>query len=160
MGAILAESPALAGEYGRIFLSYGLETGRDDNFLDHPPLRIGLYQGIGWLATENAAAAGPALPCLVKALGVENHPLRGMAAYALRQLAKTAPGSAFLPCAGSGRDVWGEAETALARALAAESAAQGPPDMLDVLDGEREQRVSVADMLAQALGVVRQRLAL
>ena len=50
MGAALAMSPVLARAYSRVFLSYGYETGREDNFLDYAPLRCGVYVGAAMLA--------------------------------------------------------------------------------------------------------------
>jgi hypothetical protein len=166
MGAILAQSPALAAEYGRIFLSYGRETGREDNFLEHPPLRQGLYQGMGLLARANAAAVRPALPDLVQALGEDNRALKGMAAFALEQLARAVPDADFLPgdASGSGdgvrsgREDWLSAAAALDRAAKAENALPCPPELLEVFDGEQEKRVSVAEMLALAAAAVRRRL--
>jgi hypothetical protein len=165
MGCILAESPALAAEYSRIFLSYGYETGNDDNFLEHPPLRLGVFLGIGILAKANPEAAGPALPRLVQALADENRSLRGMAAFALRQLAEAVPDAEFLPGPESGaesgtgrRALWLEASAALDRAGEAEKAEGGAPEMVQLLDGETEKQVSTADLPASAAAVVRRRL--
>lgn len=87
MGCILAATPPLADEYARIFISYGYQTGKDDNFLDHVPLRRGVYWGIGRLAQTNALRASPAMPHLVAALRDEDGILCAFAAWALLQLA-------------------------------------------------------------------------
>lgn len=110
MGCILAESPALAAEYSRILISYGHDTGREDNFVDHAPLRRGVYWAIGRLAAANAAAASPALPHLVKALEDDDPGVQGMAAFALRQLAGHGParGTAAGGTAGDGQAATGE----------------------------------------------------
>jgi hypothetical protein len=92
IGAILAASSPLAGEFARILISYGYETGKDDNFLEHAPLRRGVYWGIGRLAQSNPAAAAPALPHLAAALEDDYWPIRGMAAWALTQMARHADG--------------------------------------------------------------------
>ncbi len=113
MGCILAESPALAEEYGRIFLSYGYETGKDDNFLDHGPLRSGLYWGIGRLAQANPEAARPALPHLLTALKQKEREICGMAAWAILQLARSLPDAFFAEDVP--RREWQEAAQSLAR---------------------------------------------
>lgn len=90
MACILAHSPALAGEYARILLSYGYETGKDDNFLDHAPLRRGVFWGMGYLALANLPATSGAVPHLIAALHDEDRPIRFFAAWALGVMAEGA----------------------------------------------------------------------
>jgi hypothetical protein len=113
IGAILGMSPVLAGEYARIFLSYGYETGREDNFIDHAPLRHGVYLGTAALATANFAAARPLLPHLAKALAAPEASIRAAAALTLRQLAMTAPSAEF---SGPARADWEQALVAVREA--------------------------------------------
>jgi len=113
IGAILAMSPVLAGEYARIFLSYGYETGGEDNFIDHAPLRYGVYLGAAALATANFAAARPLLPHLAKALIAPEAFIRAAAALTLRQLATVAPPADF---SGPARTDWEQALAAVREA--------------------------------------------
>ncbi len=87
MGCILAESPELAREYGRILLSYGHDTGIEDNFVDHAPLRRGVRWAIGRFAAARPEAALRALPQMVAALDDPDPEAAGLAAWALGQLA-------------------------------------------------------------------------
>ncbi len=98
MGEVLAQHRGLACEYHRILVSYITETGRDDNFIEHLPLRRGAHWGVGRLAEVHPDLALPALePCLQ---GLE-HPrfappdlheapdatVRGLSAWTLGSLA-------------------------------------------------------------------------
>lgn len=148
MGAILANSPALAGEYARILLSYAYRTGKADNYVEHPPLRRGVYWGIGRLAAGNAAQAMPALPHLAAALEGEEDPrARGMAAWALRQLAEQK---------GGGAERSGDWRAAALR----KGLLEARDDMsteIELLDGSRIRRVTLAALYKQALDAVPER---
>jgi len=115
MGAILAMSPALAGEYAVIFLSYGYEVGREDNFIHFAPLRYGVYLGVAMLATASFAAAHSFLPHLAKdkALAAPEAFIRAAAALVLRQLAVAAP---CVELAGTARADWEQALVAVREA--------------------------------------------
>ena len=152
MGCILAESAALAKEYGRILLSYGHDTGREDNFIEHAPLRRGVYWGIGRLAASNAAAAKPALPQLIKALGDKDAGVRTMAAFALGQLAAALP--AREKDAGDAAAQWREAERALEE-TAAEAGADAA--MTDLFDGQTVVAVTLAEMSERAVEALKDR---
>ena len=152
MGCILAESPALAREYGRILVSYGHDTGREDNFIEHAPLRRGVYWGIGRLASSNAAVAKPALPHLIKALGDEDAGVRIMAAFALGQLAANLP--AGERNAGDAAAEWRAAERALEK-TAAEAGAHAA--MTDIFDGRTVEAVTLAEMSDRALEALKDR---
>jgi len=88
MGEIMACHARLAAEYDRMLVSYVRETGDDDNFLDHPPLRRGVYWGIGRQAQAEPARMRLAVPALVRALDDEDGEGRGLAAWALGNLAE------------------------------------------------------------------------
>jgi len=154
MGAILAMSPVLAGEYARVFLSYGYETGREDNFVDHAPLRYGVYLGAAMLATVDFAAARPLLPHLVKVLAAPESPIRAAAALALRQLAVTAPAAAFSDPA---RADWASALAAVREA----AARQGTEIRLEYLECHNGGKIVSATgeiLFSQAAEAVEMRL--
>lgn len=91
MGEIMAVHKTLAGEFGRVLVSYIIETGRDDNFIDHLPLRIGAYWGVGRMAQEHPwqclSAVAPCLRGLGHPEGFENETssatVRGLCAWTL-----------------------------------------------------------------------------
>lgn len=88
MATIIVDIPSLGAEYERILLSYVMITGKDDNYIDHGPLRLGVYWGIGHIARNRKKAFTEALPWLNKSMDIENElACRGMAAWALSQLA-------------------------------------------------------------------------
>ena len=70
-GAILAAHRGLAETYGRVLISYVLDTGHNDNFCDHAPLRRSCYR-----AVRKLIEAWPDLP--------EVESLGGLAYRALR----------------------------------------------------------------------------
>lgn len=86
MAEVMANSDKLAAEYNRMLHSYIRETGDDDNFLDHPPLRCGVYWGIGRLAQARPDLMRRALPSLIFGLDDEDRQGRGVAAWALGNL--------------------------------------------------------------------------
>jgi hypothetical protein len=147
MGAILAMSPILAGEYAGIFLSYGYETGREDNFIDHAPLRCGVYLGAAMLAAANFAAARPLLPHLAKALAAPEAVIRVAAALVLRQLAVAASAVEF---SGSARADWEQALAAVREA----AAGQGTDVQLEYYEGGSIVSVAGAVLFSQAAEAV------
>jgi len=151
MGAVVSMSPALAREYARIFLSYGYETGKDDNFLDHAPLRRGVYQGAAMLARADYASARPLLPHLEKALADEDALVRASAGLALRELAGAAPASEF---SGPAAAPWEAALQAVTAARAGN--ANGEP--LEFLDNGVVVILAGSEVLAQAEEAVSRRL--
>lgn len=142
MACILAESPALAREYGRILLSYGHDTGREDNFVEHAPLRRGVYWGIGRLAAADASLAKPALPHLIAALGDDDAGVRLMAAFALWQLAGNTP--AAEKNQGETARQWQTAAQAL------EQAAKAGDTSMEIFDGRAIVSVTLSEMLDRA----------
>jgi hypothetical protein len=138
MGEILAATPRLAGEYGRILLSYARETDTAGNYIEHGPLRRGVYWGIGRLALEYAPLRPPGAELLAKGLRDSDVPARGVAAWALGRLALL---RGFVP----------EERAALGpalRALAAESAG------CEVLEGETIRTASVAVLAGEAMAAL------
>jgi len=159
MGAILAMSPALAGEYAHIFLSYGYGSGCEDNFIVHPPLRCGVYLGAAMLATANFAAVRPLLPHLAKALDAPEPFIRAAAALVLRQLAhqsaRTAPVAAFLDPAG-GCD-WTLALAAVHEA-AGQPGADGALEYLECHNGGRIVSATGETLFREAAEAIEMRL--
>ncbi len=88
MGEILARHGKLAQEYNRLLISYIWETGREDNFIEHPPLRRGGYWGVARLAQVRPELAATAAVAFRQGL---QHPgdsgenpdpaIRGLAAW-------------------------------------------------------------------------------
>ncbi len=149
MACILAESPPLAGEYTRILLSYGHDTGIEDNFIDHAPLRRGVYWGIGRLAAARPELVLPSLHILIAALDDEDPEATGMAAFAVSQLAASAPQSAF------------DSDQADWRALLAvlEDLAGAPPASLELFDGTSLRPTTTTALAQEAYASIEARLA-
>jgi hypothetical protein len=148
MGCILAASPALADEYARIFISYGYETGRDDNFLDHGPLRRGVYWGIGRLAQAGSGHALPALSHLVNALGDQDGQICAYAAWALQQLASCLPAQVR---AAAGADAWQGVGKALRREMDIRKGRGQGSMPVEYFNGEAIVVESLEVLLAKAL---------
>jgi len=85
MAETLVRSQFLAKEFSRVLLSYIRDTGREDNFVDHAPLRRSCYWAVGRLLQARPELAVSALPLLRDGLQDEDAPCRGMAAWALAQ---------------------------------------------------------------------------
>lgn len=143
MACILADSPALAREYARIFFSYGYETGGDDNFIDHAPLRRGVYWGMGRIAQKNPEEGLAALPHLTAALGDSDRVIRAFAAWALACLAKGAQRLERKP----EKETWREAQRALAQALEREDATA---ERVELFDGRAIISASVRGIYLEA----------
>lgn len=143
MACILADSPALAREYTRIFFSYGYETGGDDNFIDHAPLRRGVYWGMGRIAQKNPEEALAALPHLSAALGDDDRIIRAFAAWALACLARGAQRLERKP----EKEIWREAQRALAGAVEREGAME---EHVELFDGRGIVSASVRSIYQEA----------
>ena len=87
MGEVLARSPLLAGEYGRILFSYVRETGATDNYIDHAPLRRGVYWAVGRLGSSFEPLQGAALLLALRGLGDADDICRAYSAWSLGRLA-------------------------------------------------------------------------
>lgn len=145
MGCILAHSPAMAKEYARIFLSYGYETGKDDNYLDFAALRAGVYWGVGYLALHSRDEALPALGQLGRELLDDNAEVAGMAAFALASLAKGAK-----PETEAGQTaLWQVALNNAAQARDALGPEKNMPEM-SFFDGEALRSSTLAELLEKA----------
>jgi hypothetical protein len=128
MGEIMAESPELARQYHRILASYIHEGAKEGNFLDHAPLRRGVYWGLARLAQTQPGLAAPASADLTAALGESDPAVRGLAAQALGRIG--APGA--LP------------------ALAALTGLAGDLSEFDLYDGWEIRPARVGELAAQA----------
>lgn len=156
MGAILARSPELTKEYGRVFLSYGYETGKDDNFLDHAPLRRGVYWGIGRLAEASPEAALPALPHLVAALKDDDRFICAMAAWALDGLAAGVPDADFKEAKNA--ESWQAAANALEHERKSRSLSGQADAETELLDRDTIITRPLSNILESALEHINSRL--
>lgn len=86
-GEILARSPKLAAEYGRIALSYVRNTGFADNYIDHGALRRGAYWAIGRFAPLYPAYREEGKELLINGLEDEDPQCRGIAAWGIGEFA-------------------------------------------------------------------------
>ena len=150
MGCILGKSTALAREYGHILVSYGHDTGREDNFVDHAPLRRGVFQGIALFAALNPEAATPALPQLVTSLNDEDAGVRGMASLALFNLVTAL--STTAACSTDTPSIWLPAHRALEDALKRMTPENDPE--IELLDGTALIRTTLHSLHRQALDII------
>jgi hypothetical protein len=85
MAESMARSPLLAGEFQKILFSYVRNTGGEDNYVEHAPLRRSCYLAIGRLLQGRPEIRDAAAPLLCAGLRDEDLPCRGAAAWALAQ---------------------------------------------------------------------------
>lgn len=90
MAETLVRSGPLAAEFSRIYLSYIRDLDKDCTYIDHAPLRRGVYWGIARLAQARPELAAPAVPDLVTGLADCDPESRGHCALALERLAPPA----------------------------------------------------------------------
>lgn len=83
MAEVLAASAPLAAEFSRIYLSYVRDLDKDCTYIDHAPLRRGVYWGIARLAQARPQLALPAAPDLLAGLSDCDPESRGYCALAL-----------------------------------------------------------------------------
>ncbi|MEZ6854650.1 DVU0298 family protein [Halodesulfovibrio aestuarii] len=83
MAEAMINSQTLANEYNRMLHSYIRETSDDDNYLDHPPLRRGVYWGLGRMAKKYPELIRPSVRALSWGLQDEDPEGRGLSAWAL-----------------------------------------------------------------------------
>ena len=83
MAEAMINSKLLANEYNRMLHSYVRETSDDDNYLDHPPLRRGVYWGLGRMAGKYPDLMAPSVRALSWGLVDEDGEGRGLAAWAI-----------------------------------------------------------------------------
>lgn len=150
MGEIMAVHPGLAREYSHMLLSYIRQyRGRqcDDNFIEHGPLRWGVYWGLARLAEVRPELVRPVVPELLAVLdpalrlegregtpeGLECHDgqARGLACLALGRLgvAEARPGLTYALADPSPVEIFrhGRLERTTVAALAAEALQGLPP---------------------------------
>lgn len=90
MAEAMINSETLANEYNRMLHSYVRETTDDDNYLDHPPLRRGVYWGLGRMARKYPKLMLPSVRALSWGLQDEDEEGRGLSAWAIGALATEA----------------------------------------------------------------------
>lgn len=84
MGESMARNAVLATEYHRILISYAQEPERGDgNYLEHAPLRSGVYWGLSRLAEVRPELAKNALPALREGVGQGDPFIRALSALTL-----------------------------------------------------------------------------
>ncbi len=89
MGEIMAVNVKLADEYASILASYMDDSITCGNYLDHPPLRRGVYWGLARLAETRPKRVAPAAAALVRGLeDCEDPVIPGLAALTLARLAE------------------------------------------------------------------------
>lgn len=92
MGEIMALNPRLAEEYASILASYMDDSITCGNFLDHPPLRRGVYWGLGRLAQTRPEIVAKSAPAVLVGLeDCEDEQIPGLAAWIFASLGKTLP---------------------------------------------------------------------
>lgn len=92
MACILACSEPLAREFGRVLRSYIVDTGHDDNYIDHPPLLARCFWAVGHLAWRRPQIALPVFSSILQGLFHPTPPVPGQAALCLAKLMRAAPG--------------------------------------------------------------------
>jgi hypothetical protein len=134
MAETLARSDPLAREFARVLFSYIRDTGREDNFVDHAPLRRSCYWAVGRVIRARPELAAGALPLLRAGLQDEDIPCRGVAAWAVSGL------------------VHRESVVELRSELEALSAAEESADTtVQLFDGDRVREYTVAELAGSAL---------
>lgn len=84
MGEVMARNAALAGEYHRILISYAQEPeSGHGNYLEHAPLRQGVYWGLARLAQERPELVRPAMPAMTAGVADDDPRIRGLSALTL-----------------------------------------------------------------------------
>ncbi len=138
MGEILARSPALAKEYGRVSLSYARDTGFADNFIDHAALRRGAYWAIGRFSPLYPEYRDEGAELLLRGLEDEDAQSRGISAWGIGRLARQ---GAFT-------------DAALREGATAKLARITDQDLCEVLDGLQRCAEPAASFARQALSLV------
>lgn len=107
MGDSLARSPRLAGEFNRILISYAREPeSGDGNFLDHEPLRRGVYWGMARLAEVRPDLVGQGLPTFLELVEDADPLVRVLGIWGLGSVGSAGQiETALRPCVGDRRPV-------------------------------------------------------
>lgn len=90
MAEVLSLHNQLAEEFNRVLFSYVLDTGGDDNFVDHAPLLRSCFWAAGRLAQARPDYGIAALPSFLQGLEHEDTLVRCQAGLALCKLLKAA----------------------------------------------------------------------
>lgn len=77
-------APSLAAEYSRILHSYIRDTGREDNFCEHGPMRRGAFWAVARFAAAYPDLAVPMFDSMLAGLRDEEATCRGMAAWGVK----------------------------------------------------------------------------
>ena len=77
-------APRLANEYSRILHSYIRNTGREDNFCEHGPMRKGAFWAVARFAAAYPDLAAGMFDSMLAGLADEEAACRGMAAWGLK----------------------------------------------------------------------------
>jgi hypothetical protein len=84
LGECMAQNADLAREYHRMLISYAQEPDQcDGNYLEHAPLRRGVYWGLARLAETRPALVKSAMPAFVAGVQDDDPQIRGLSALAL-----------------------------------------------------------------------------
>ena len=134
MAETLARSDLLAREFARVLFSYIRDTGREDNFVDHAPLRRSCYWAVGRVIRARPELAAGALPLLRAGLQDEDVPCRGVAAWAVSGLVH--------------RESVVELRSKLEALTVAEESAGTP---VQIFDGDLVREYTVAELAGSAL---------
>ena len=92
MAETLVRSPHMADEFHRILVSYIIDTGNDDNYIEHPPLLASCFWAVGRLAQEKPALVSAHFKDLSAGLEHAAPQVRAQACLALHKLAKASGG--------------------------------------------------------------------
>ena len=87
-GCAVAQSPALCREFARILVSFAYTSGKSDNYIDHAPLRQGVFWAIGHVASTMPVPWFAALPAITQGLHDPDTACRGMAVWACAKTAE------------------------------------------------------------------------
>ncbi len=139
MAEILARSETLSREYAKILISYIIDTGKADNYIDHAPLRRSAYWAAGRLAAARPDWIPAAFPHLLAGLADEDQAGRGVAAWAVGGLAPHLS----------------EEEKNLALAALEDLAAQQPAALCEIFENSRMRLVPAAELAEEALAKLR-----
>lgn len=149
MGEVMARSGILAKEFGRVLFSYVLDSGREDNYIDYPPLLVWCFWGAGRLAGARpelwtqSPVSHLILKSFIDGLGHSHAPVRVQAALALARALGAAPDYA---------QRLEPAEAERARALL--GGLHGEDAECEDFDGAAVLQHRAADLAARALGLL------
>lgn len=146
MGATFAQSDFLASEYAKILFSYATSTGGEDNFIDHEPLRLGVYWGIAYSAPHLPNFVDKSIQTLTAGLKEEIITAKGTAAWGLTKMLQNSHiKTAILALPQS---VLADLKQELA------NLAKLPPQTVQIFDGQKENVFTTTSLAQQALDLL------